>query len=91
MAYAGGPRERTFNEETMRINNVHSGRSTIGSQVYPGDTSVKFEDGICIQIHRVKLKSTSVKWDGRIAYTLAIYYPEDFAINYIADENTKSK
>lgn len=87
MAYAGEPRERTFNEETMRINNVHTGRSTTGTQVYPGDADVKFEDGICIQIHKVKLKSNSIKWGGRVAYTLAIYYPEDFAVNYVANEN----
>lgn len=86
MAYAGNPRERTFDEKTMRINNVHTGRSTTGPQVYPGDADVKFEDGICIQIHKVKLKSDSIKWGGRIAYTLAIYYPRDFAVNYVADE-----
>lgn len=87
MAYAGEPRERTFNEETMRINNVHTGRSTTGEHIYPGDADVKFEDSICIQIHKVKLKSNSIKWGGRVAYTLAIYYPEDFAVNYMANEN----
>lgn len=28
MAYAGNPRERTFNEQTMKLDNVHSGPST---------------------------------------------------------------
>jgi hypothetical protein len=87
MAYEGEPRLRTFNEQTMRVNNLHSGRSTSGTEVYPGDASVCFEDSICIQIHKVKLKSDSVQWGGKVAYTLAIYYPEDFAINYVADES----
>ena len=87
MAYAGEPRLRTFNEQTMRVNNLHSGRSTSGTEVYPGDPSVCFEDSICIQIHKVKLKTDSVQWGGKVAYTLAIYYPKDFAINYVADES----
>lgn len=86
MAYAGDPRERTFNPETMKVNNLHTGRSTSGTNVYPGDTTICFEDSICIQIHHVKLKCDSVTWGGKNAYTLAIYYPEDFAINYVETE-----
>lgn len=87
MAYAGEPRERTFNPDTMKVNNLHTGRSTSGTSVYPGDTTICFEDSICIQIHHVKLKCDSVAWGGKTAYTLAIYYPEDFAINYVETEN----
>ena len=86
MAYNGKPRERTFDEKTKRIKELHSGRSTTGKETYPGDSNIKFEDSICIQIHKVQLKSDSIKWDNKIAYTLAIYYPEDFAINYVANE-----
>lgn len=87
MAYAGEPRVRDFNEETMKLNNVHSGPSKKGEGIYPGDINIRFEDSICIQIHKVNLKSDSVQWGGKVAYTLAIYYPEDFAINYVADES----
>mgnify|MGYP005925285953 FL=1 len=86
MAYRGIPRERAFDIDTFRINNLHSGRSMSGSTVYPGDANIKFEDSICIQIHHVKLKCNSTQWAGRTAYTLAIYYPEEFAINYVETE-----
>ncbi|MDR2757484.1 MAG: Z1 domain-containing protein [Planctomycetaceae bacterium] len=87
MAYAGDARERAFNEDTMKLVNLHSGRSTSGKEVYPGDAKICFEDSICIQIHKVKLKCDSIRWGGKIAYTLAIYYPEDFAINYVTTES----
>jgi hypothetical protein len=84
MAYAGDARERAFNEQTMKLINLHSGRS--GKEIYPGDAKICFEDSICIQIHKVKLKCDSIQWGGKVAYTLAIYYPSDFAINYVATE-----
>lgn len=86
MAYEGEARERSFDPETQRVNNLHSGCSNSGSQIYPGDQQIRFEDSICIQIHHVKLKCASMQWCNLKAYTLAIYYPEDFAINYV---NTK--
>lgn len=91
MAYAGNPRERTFNEQTQRLKELHTGRSTSGQEVYPGDAKIKFEDSICIQIHKVQLKSDSINWGGKITYTLAIYYPEDFAVNYVATESKNEK
>ena len=87
MAYASREaRLRAFNENTQRLVNLHSGRSTTSSSVYPGDAAIKFEDSLTIQIHKVKLKCDSVIWSGKEAYTLAIYYPEDFAINYVETE-----
>lgn len=83
MAYLGEARERAFNSETLRVNNLHSGPCHSKHGEYPGDAAIKFEDSICIQIHKVKLKCNSIAWGGKEAYTLAIYYPEDFAINYI--------
>lgn len=87
MAYSGDAREREFKLDTQRLVNLHSGRSTSGQEVYPGDAKICFEDSICIQIHKVKLKCDSILWGGKVAYTLAIYYPEDFAINYVATES----
>lgn len=83
MAYAGKPRVRAFDAQSLRISNLHSGRSGVGNDVYPGDKSIKFEDSICIQIHKVRLDCASVQWDGRELYTLAIYYPDQLAINYV--------
>ena len=86
MAYGGEARERSFDPETQRVKNLHSGRSNSGEQTYPGDKRICFEDSICIQIHYVKLKCDAMQWCNVEAYTLAIYYPEDFAINYINTE-----
>jgi hypothetical protein len=87
MAYADDARERAFDEQAMKLSNLHSGRSTSGTEVYPGDAKVCFEDSICIQIHKVKLKCDSIRWGGKVAYTLAIYYPNDFAIDYVTTES----
>lgn len=84
MAYKGEPRKRGFDAETERIStNLFSGRSPSGKNVYPGDKKICFEDSICIQIHNIELECDSRKWSGKTAYTLAIYYPDDFALNYV--------
>lgn len=67
----------------LKINNIFSGRSTSGTTIYPGDKGIKFEDSICIQIHKIKLKHASMMWDKRLIYTLGIYYPEDFAHSFV--------
>jgi hypothetical protein len=87
MAFNGNARERAFDEQKQRLKELHTGRSNSGREVYPGDAKIKFEDSICIQIHKVQLKCDSINWGGKVAYTLAIYYPEDFAINYVATES----
>ncbi|HAZ96299.1 MAG TPA: endonuclease, partial [Treponema sp.] len=88
MAYAGEPREREFNVETEKIDTeLFSGHSPKGIEVYPGDREIKFEDSICIQIHNIKFKCENRKWAGKTAYTLAFYYPEDFATNYTGKLN----
>lgn len=91
MAYAGEPRERAFNKETMRLDNVHSGPSKKEEGNYPGDIKIRFEDSISIQIHKVKLKCDSIQWGGKVAYTLAIYYPDDFAVNYVTEESKNQR
>ena len=84
MAYKGTPRQRSFNIETERISTeLFSGRSPSGKTVYPGDKEIKFENSICIQIHNIELECESRKWNGKTAYTMAIYYPEGFAVNYV--------
>lgn len=86
MAYAGAARKRDFNPDTQKLTELFSGRSTSGTSTYPGDREIKFEDSITIQIHKVQLKCESTLWAGKEAYTLAIHYPEDFAVNYIESE-----
>lgn len=76
------------NKGVFKLNNIFSGRSTSGKNVYPGDKAIKFDDSLCIQIHKVKVKtdSLSVKWGNQVLYTLGIYYPEDFAHSFIGIE-----
>lgn len=84
MAYKGEPRKRAFDTETEKINTeLFSGRSPNGKDVYPGDKEIKFGDSISIQIHNIELDCDSRKWNGKTAYTMAIYYPDDFAVNYV--------
>jgi hypothetical protein len=86
MSYAvNGGRERTLDTEknVIRISNIFSGRSTSGSQTYPGDKGIRFEDSLCIQIHKIKLKHPSMQWGNKVLYTLGIYYPEDFAHSFV--------
>lgn len=87
MAYESEYRERSFNLSNLIINQLFTGRSTSGSQIYPGDRDIKKEDTVYIQIHKIKLKSKEInKYVGKIIYTIAIYYPHDFATGYISVE-----
>ncbi len=78
-------RERSLITENnkMKISEIFSGRSTSGADKYPGDKGVKFEDSICIQIHKIKLKHSSMQWDNKVVYTFGIYYPEDFVHSFV--------
>ena len=86
MSFAvGNGRERSLDTEdgNLKISNIFSGRSITGSQTYPGDKGIRFEDSLCIQIHKIKLKHTSMLWDKKVVYTLGLYYPEDFAHSFV--------
>jgi len=81
-------RERSLDTENgkIKINNIFSGRSTTGTEKYPGDKAIRFEDSLCIQVHKIKLKHSSMQWDKKVVYTLGIYYPADFAHSYVGIE-----
>lgn len=85
MAYKKAYRERGFDPQTEKLSSqLFAGRSTKGTDTYPGDGDIKFEDSLTFQIHHLKFDCPeSFKWNGKEAYTLAIYYPEDFAVNYV--------
>lgn len=70
----------------LKLSNIFSGRSTSGKEVYPGDKGIRFEDSLCIQIHKIKVKHSSMQWDKKVLYTLGIYYPEDFAHTFVGVE-----
>lgn len=79
MAYKvteGRERELKDKQGHLFINNIFMGPSNDGGLNYPGDKGIKKEDSLSIQIHKVKLKHKSSKWDGKQLFTLGIYYPE---------------
>lgn len=86
MSYAvvnGRERSLDTEKDVLKISNIFSGRSTSGSQTYPGDKGIRFQDSFCIQIHKIKLKHSSMQWGNKVLYTLGIYYPEDFAHSFV--------
>jgi hypothetical protein len=78
-------RKRSLDTEggKLKISNIFSGRSLSGTDKYPGDKGVSFEDSICVQIHRIRLKHPTMQWDNKLVHTLGIYYPEDFAHSFV--------
>ena len=87
MAYESEYRMRNFNPNTLKIDQLFTGRSTSGSETYPGDREIKLEDSICLQIHTVKLQCNQTnRLVGKIINTIAIYYPLDFATKYTNSE-----
>lgn len=86
MAYSveeGRRRSLDTEDGKLKINNIFSGRALSGTDKYPGDKGICFEDSICIQIHRIRLKHSSMQWDNKLVHTLGIYYPEDFAHSFV--------
>ncbi|MEN9613461.1 MAG: hypothetical protein RLZZ628_4275 [Bacteroidota bacterium] len=77
----GRKRKLVYQNGKAKINNIFSGYTT----AYPGDKEIKFEDSICIQIHKIKLEDDSY-WNNKIIYTLGIYYPENFAHSFVGIE-----
>ncbi len=78
-------RERSLDSEkdVFKIKNIFSGPSTSGTQTYPGDKGIRFDNSFCIQIHKIKLKHSSMQWGNKVLYTLGMYYPEDFAHSFV--------
>ena len=88
--------------ENIVLNNIFSGedlkaeREKNPKNYYPGDKAFKFDDSICIQIHKIeptleRLPSKKDKdlWASKIGkqkfmYTIAIYYPEKMSIGFNA-------
>ncbi len=90
MAYKvkrGRERALVLDNKQYKISYIFSGRSTKGKSVYPGDTSIMFEDSLCIQIHKIRLQHDSIEWGNKVVYTLGIYYPESLAHTFVGNPN----
>ncbi|NDP28574.1 MAG: endonuclease [Flavobacterium sp.] len=86
MAYSveeGRKRSLDTDGGKLKISNIFSGRALSGTDKYPGDKGIKFEDSICIQIHRIRLIHPSMQWANKLIHTFGIYYPEDFAHSFV--------
>ena len=78
----GRERSLVIEKGKLKISNIFSGPDPKGINIYPGDRAIKFEDSICIQIHKIRLKHQS-SWNNKLIHTLGIYYPEDFAHSFV--------
>ena len=86
MAFDSPYRERKYNPKTGKVSQLFSGHDKRGLDVYPGDRAICKKDSICIQIHKLKLTTENVtEWHDLVAYTFAIYYPEELANRYISN------
>lgn len=79
-------RSRSFDFATKRLLvPLATGRSTSGSEVYPGDLAIVKNDSITIQLYHITLDGSPLDY-AHDAYSLAINYPEEFATNYVLNE-----
>ena len=105
MGYKVLPGKKRYLEikgDNIEINNIFSGSDTEAQKkqnpkgYYVGDRKIKFEDSVCIQIHKIEptlerlpTKKDRELWASKIGkqrfmYTLAIYYPEKMANGFKA-------
>ena len=85
-------RSRNFDYDTLRLTvPLATGRSTSGSDIYPGDLSVVGKDSITIQLYHIKLDGVKPVDFPDDAYSLAISYPEKFATNYVISEQANQE
>ena len=93
------PRKRSLlpkeDQHFPKLNNIFSGRSTTEKdESYKGDKSIKFDDSLCIQIHKIQVQDDECNqyfnsnWHDKIIYNLGIYYPDDFVNSFVV--NTES-
>lgn len=84
-------RSRRFDAENMRITvPLATGRSTSGSDVYPGDLAIVGSDSITIQLYHIRLDGATLEY-AHDAYSLAISYPTSFASNYVLSEGANQE
>lgn len=89
MAYKAPIRERSFDKTTKRLaenTDLFAGPSSArDSSNYPGDNKIYGKDSITIQLYHIHLKGAELSFPHE-AYTLAINYPIELAINYCQNE-----
>ncbi|MEA9412661.1 Z1 domain-containing protein [Flavobacterium sp. PL02] len=84
-------RQRSLKNERDRyvIKQIFSGSSGKTSGNYPGDRSIKREDALCIQIHKISVKDNpDPQKISPLFYTLAVYYPNEISHSFVGMPNT---
>lgn len=71
MGFCGSARKRSC--ENGKINQLFVGHSNI----YPGDSEIKVEDKICLQVHRVEPEGEDER------YMLAFYFPQALSKGFV--------
>jgi len=94
MAYkreGGELRSRRFDYSNLKLTvPLATGRSTTGSDTYPGDDAIVGGDSITIQLYHIKLDGAPLDY-AHDAYSLSINYPEKFAANYVLSEQANQE
>lgn len=84
-------RQRSLKKERERyvIKQIFSGSSGKTSGNYPGDRAIKFDDALCIQIHKISVKDNPEPQKiSDIFYTLGVYYPDEISHSFVGMPNT---
>ena len=82
-------RKRTIlnSDETLRCQQLFSGRSTKGIKNYPGDAKIGYPDSLTIQLYNIKLKppkdNQKTKFNNLIFNTIALVYPENIKNTFV--------
>lgn len=94
MAYSAPIRHRSFDAENLCLAEntaLFAGPSSVqDSTNYPGDSKIVEGDSITIQLYHFHLDNAPISYAHQ-AYTLAINYPEQLAINYCACEEANQE
>lgn len=94
-------REFFVGDDSVEINNIFQGGDNEAEKkknpknYYPGDREIKFDNYMCIQIHKIEPKldilshKERILWQSKVGpqkyiYTLGIYYPEKMSLGFNA-------
>lgn len=90
MAFGEEFQRRSFDSDKLRLSkntDLFAGPSSESDSTnYPGDRNIVEADSITIQLYHFRLDGAPLDF-AHTAYTLAIHYPEIFAVNYCSNEN----
>lgn len=77
----------------ISVQNIFAGRSTSGSETYPGDQCIFVNNSLNLQLHTIRIKRGDQKspFDDKIISALGLIYPSELAQTYIKMNKRNSK